>query len=167
MIIYQQVSDYLEECFHYMEKHTPSPDIVEISGNKCLRYTEQLIETAIIQKLARYLSSLNAARLLLDNGYTQEVGVMFRTLDEIGEDIIFLCIPKTEGEFTEIHKRYLEYFYREEFDNPDNAFLSTQNRPTIPRKKIHAVIANIGKENLNPSDNQQNHRTLSQAYSGY
>jgi hypothetical protein len=32
MIIYQQVSDYLEECFHYMEKHTPSPDIVEISA---------------------------------------------------------------------------------------------------------------------------------------
>ncbi|MFT6735612.1 MAG: hypothetical protein ACJAS9_003823 [Polaribacter sp.] len=167
MVIYQQVSEYLEECFHFMESHLPSPDIVEISEQKCLRYTEKLIETAIIQKLARYLSSLNAARLLLDQGYTQEVGVMFRTLDEIGEDIRFLCIPKTGGDFTEIHRKYLEYFYQEEFDNPDNAFLSTQNRPTIPRKKIHAAIANIGKKTLNPSDNQKNHRTISQAYSGY
>lgn len=167
MDIYQQVSDYLEQCFHYMEKHVPSPDIVEIGGEKCLRYTEQLIETAIIQKLARYLSSLNAARLLLEHGYTQEVGVMFRTLDEIGDDIRFLCIPKTGGEFTETHKMYLAYFYQEEFDVPDNAFLSTQNRPSIPRKKIHAVIANNGKEILNSSDNQQNLRTISQAYSGY
>ncbi|MFW1584855.1 hypothetical protein ACEWBR_13915 [Vibrio parahaemolyticus] len=167
MHIYQQVSDYLEQCFHYMEKHVPSPDIVEIGGEKCLRYTGQSIETAIIQKVARYLSTLNAARLLLDYGYTQEVGVMFRTLDEFGEDIMFLCIPKTGGELTETHKKYLEYFYQEEFDNPENAFLSTQNRPTISRKKIHAAISNYGKQSLNPSDNQKNHRTLSQAYSGY
>ena len=92
MHIYQQVSDYLEQCFHYMEKHVPSPDIVEIGGEKCLRYTGQSIETAIIQKVARYLSTLNAARLLLDYGYTQEVGVMFRTLDEFGEDIMLSLI---------------------------------------------------------------------------
>lgn len=40
-----------------MESHLPSPDIVEIGGQKSLRYTNQLIETAIIQKLARYLSN--------------------------------------------------------------------------------------------------------------
>ena len=167
MYIYQEVSDYLEQCFHYMEQHVPPTDIIEIGGKKRLRYIEQSIETAIIQKVARYLSTLNAARLLLDYGYTQEVGVMFRTLDEFGEDIMFLCLPKIGGELTEIHKKYLEYFYQEEFDNPENAFLSTQNRPTIPRKRIHAAISNHGKQSLNPSDNQKNYRTLSQAYSGY
>jgi hypothetical protein len=167
MVIYQQVSDYLEECFHYMERHAPSPDIIEIGGKKCLRYTGQLIETAIIQKLARYLSSSNAARVLLEHGYTQEVGVMFRTLDEFLEDLMFLCLPLTGGELTETHKKYLEYFYQEEFDNPDNAFLSTQNRPTIPRKKIQSALANSGKDSLNPSDSQKNQRTISQAYSGY
>jgi len=145
----------------------PSPDIIEIGDKKCLRYTGQLIETAIVQKLARYLSSLNAARVLLDHGYTQEVGVMFRTLDEIFEDIMFLCIPKANEELTETHKKYLEYFYQEEFDHPNNAFLSTQNRATIPRKKIHAALSNSMKDNLNPSDNQKNQRTISQAYSGY
>ena len=52
-------------------------------------------------------------------------------------------------------------------DNPYNTFLSTQNRPTIPRKKIRAALSRIPEQELNPSDFQELHRTMSQAYSGY
>ncbi|MGZ8554460.1 MAG: hypothetical protein ACXWV8_13695, partial [Chitinophagaceae bacterium] len=83
------------------------------------------------------------------------------------EDILFLCQAIRTGEITELHKQYLDAFYQEEFDNPDSAFLSTQCRPTIPRKKIHAAISRIPEQELNPSDNQELHRTVSQAYSGF
>lgn len=167
MEIYQKTNLFLEECFHQLENNIPSPDIVEIGGHKALRYSEKSIETAIIQKLARYVSGLNASLLLLNHGYTQELGAIFRTLDEFHEDIVFLCLPNMGSEKTKLHNQYLEYFYQEEFDNPNNPILSTQNRPNIPRKRIRSIIANSGLGGLNPHDSQVLSRTLSQTYSGY
>lgn len=167
MFIYEEASDFLEKCFNLIENYLPSPSINTFGEHNVLRYTEKSIDTAIIQKLARYLSSLNASRVLLLNGYTQETGVLFRTLDEIDEDIFFLCIPKIDGKYSQVHNDYLNSFFQEELDNPRNAFLLTQKRPTVSRKKIHATISNFNKETLNLSDSKENMRTLSQIYSGY
>lgn len=68
---------------------------------------------------------------------------------------------------TELHSQYLEYFYQEEFDNPEDPLFSTQSRPTIPRRKIQAVIARMEGQQVNPSDSQELHRTISQTYSGF
>lgn len=167
MDIYKQTNGFLESCFHSLESMIPSPDIVEIANHKALRYTNKELEAAFIQKLARYISGLNASLLLLNSGYTQELGAIFRTLDEFYEDIVFLCIPNVGYELSELHKQYLNSFYQEEFDKPENPVLSTQNRPTIPRKKIRAAISNTIESGLNPHDSNELSRTLSQAYSGY
>jgi hypothetical protein len=167
MDIYQKTNAFLEECFHQLESEVPSPDIIEVGGHKALRYTDRSIEAAIIQKLARYVSGLNSSLLLLGYGYTQELGAIFRMLDEFNEDILFLCLPSMGSEKTKLHNQYLEYFYQEEFDNPNNPILSTQKRPTIPRKNIRSIIANSGLHGLNPHDSQELSRTLSQTYSGY
>jgi hypothetical protein len=168
MNIYQQTNLFLENCFKKIEKDAPRPEVIILGSINQLRYKDKRLEIAILQKLARYISGLNSSLILLDYGYTQEMGVLFRTLDEFQEDIVFLCIPLNENEEeSQLHKDYLMDFYQEEFDVPDNAFLSSQNRKTIPRKKIHAALARILKNNLNPSDTQQNIGTLSQLYSGY
>ena len=113
------------------------------------------------------ISGLNASLVLLKAGYVQELGALFRMLDEFNEDILFLCQALRSGEISELHQKYLTAFYQEEFDNPDNAFLSTQNRPTVSRRKIHAAISRIPENELNQSDHNELQRTLSQAYSGY
>jgi hypothetical protein len=89
------------------------------------------VEAAIVQKCARLISGLNASLVLLRAGYVQELGAVFRMLDEFNEDILFLCQAIRDGQLTKLHDDYLDFFYQEEFDNPDNAFLSTQNRPTM------------------------------------
>lgn len=167
MDIYQQTNDFLEKCFHELEGTVPSPDVVELGGHKALRYTNKSIEAALIQKLARYISGLNASLLLLGHGYTQELGSIFRMLDEFNEDIVFLSLPKIGGEKTKLHNQFLDDFYQEEFDNPNNPILSTQKRPNIPRPRIRSIIANSGLTGLNPHDSQELSRTLSQTYSGY
>ena len=167
MDIYQKTNTFLEQCFHQLESIVPSPDIVEHGGHKALRYTDKTIETALIQKLARYVSGLNASLLLLGYGYTQELGAIFRMLDEFNEDIVFLSLPKIGGEKTKLHNQFLEDFYQEEFDNPNNPILSTQKRPNIRRSNIRSIIANSGLCGLNPHDSQELSRTLSQTYSGY
>lgn len=104
---------------------------------------------------------------VLSGGFVQELGALFRTLDEFNEDIIFLCRAMQSDEVSEQHKKYLDSFYQEEFDQPDNAIESAQKRPTIPRKKIQAAISNMPESGLNPSDHKEVLRTISQGYSGY
>ncbi|MEJ1362436.1 MAG: hypothetical protein RPU43_11985 [Candidatus Sedimenticola sp. (ex Thyasira tokunagai)] len=168
--IYRETNAFLEDCFHDLEAPAPKPVPVKHGDDFVLRYREkhQCLELAIVQKLARYISGLNASLLLLEKGYTQELGAIFRTLDEFQEDIGFLALPITcNEEISELHKKYLEQFFQEEFDNQNNAILSTQKRAPIPRKKIWAAIGNSGQTGLNPHDHREVTRTISQAYSGY
>lgn len=109
----------------------PSPVPTQHGKGSVLRYQEEhrCLELAIVQKLARYISGLNASLLLLESGFTQEVGAIFRMLDEFREDMVFLALPINGGiEVSETHNQYLARFFQEEFDNPNNAVLSTQKR---------------------------------------
>jgi hypothetical protein len=170
MRIYRETNAFLEDYFHIMEASVPSPVPIKHGKSWVLRYREEhrCLDVAIVQKLARSISGLNASLTLLESGYTQELGAIFRTLDEFHEDIVFLSLPIVGSiDTTETHNKYLEHFFQEEFDNPNNAVLSKQKRNTIPRKKIWAIIANSGQSGLNPHDQRELSRTISQAYSGY
>lgn len=162
-----ETANTIEIAFQQIESVIPPPSFVKRGEYHAFRYEKETIEAAIVQKCAKLTSSLNASLVLLQSGYVQELGALFRMLDEYNEDILFLCQAIQEGGITDLHEKYLTSFYQEEFDNPDNTFLSTQNRPTIPRKKIRAALSRIPEQELNPSDFQELHRTMSQAYSGY
>ena len=86
MSIYHEINKFLEECFHVLEAPAPSPEPVKVNEGHALRYKKEhhCLEIAILQKLARYISGLNAFLLLLEAGYTQELGAIFRTLNEKG-----------------------------------------------------------------------------------
>lgn len=145
----------------------PPPQTVRIDGRLAVRYTEQLIEQALIQKLARYISSLEAAYLLLQYGFFQEQGVLQRTLDDIGEDIMFLVVAITNDAPTDLHKRYLAAFWSEECADGDNPVESLIDREMVPRKKIRAYVSRILGPSLNPSRDLAVSKTISKVYSGF
>lgn len=129
-----------------------------------LRYAEKLPQQALLQKLARYISGLGSIKLLIQSHYFQEQCVIQRTLDEIGEDISFLCVGMSLG-FTNHHQRYLAAFWEEEFDHAE-AIKSTQRRAMIPRKTIRAYVhRNSGYADVTKADIVGH--TLHAAYSGY
>jgi len=165
--LYNKSLQFFEEAFVYLEGKIERPEFVSFGSKKEYRYNNKSLKAAIIQKLARVVSGLHASIVLLEGGYVQELGAIFRTLDEFNEDIIFLCAGLRARELSDLHNKYLEYFYQEEFNIPNNPFLSDQKRPTIPRKKIRAAICGMKEYPLNPSDAAEVHRTISQAYSGY
>lgn len=165
--LYLETLPVLQRAFQILESKIDKPVLIKRGSYHVFRYKNQTVQAAVIQKVARLISGLHASLLLLEGGFVQELGAIFRTLDEFHEDILFLCQAIRTGEETELHKEYLISFYQEEFDLPDNPLLYEQKRPTIPRKRIHAAIANIQESETNPSDTKELHRTLSQAYSGY
>jgi hypothetical protein len=106
----------LRANFSLLESILPSPIPTLITQGLKLRYHEQLIEQAILMKLARLISLLGAMRTLVEDGYVAEQGIIQRAADETQEDIFFLAFGKQNG-LKRVHKQFLRHFWREEFED--------------------------------------------------
>ena len=156
-----------QEVVEFLDRHFPRPEFVKIEGNTCFRHREKTDLLLSQLKCIRAVSSLNASVVLLENGYVQEVGTLCRCIDEFNQDVFFLGSPLGEGGPSEQQERLVQEFFQEEFDNIDSPFLSTQQRNRVPRQKVLAGIARVSAQPLNPSDTQEMHRTMHNAFSGY
>ena len=166
-LTYEQVLTHLERAVNLLAGRVPRPKWVESAKPSAFRHVEKTIHQAIVQKLARMVSTLDAARLLLNNGFVQEQAALQRMLDEIQQDTSFLALGVIRGDHeSQLHRRYLDAFFEEEFD-ADTAIESTQKRDMIPRKKIQAYLSDTGLYGTDRSSLTGLFRTMHKAYSGY
>ena len=164
--LYDQALANMGSMVHLLASRVPPPKRVTFKDGFNFRYVEKTIYQALVQKLARLLSSLYAARLLMEHGFVQEQASLQRMLDEMQEDITFLSFSIIFNDTTPLHQTYLDAFFQEEFD-ADSALESTQKRPMVSRKKIRAYIARIEGAKMNLSSGVELARTVSKVYSGY
>ena len=165
--LYLNILQNMEAALRVCERKVPPPQRVPFGDSFVYRYVEQSIHQALVQKLARVVSGLHAATLLLEHGFPQEQAALHRILDELQEDVHFLCHAIISNEVTDLHRAYLQAFYEEEFDNPEDPVASTQKRPMVHRKKIRAYLARCKESPLDPSRGIELSRTLSKTYSGF
>lgn len=164
--LYEKSLRNMEQTVHELSTRVPVPQEVPYKDSFVFRYVEKTIHQAIVQKLARLVSSLRAAELLMEYGFVQEQAALQRVLDEIQEDIVFLAFGAMEQTLPDIHKEYLDAFFQEEFDK-DSAIESTQKRPMVSRKKVHAYLSRLPGAPEDKSTTVEVSRTVSKAYSGY
>lgn len=157
----------LETALIKLESLVDSPVFIEDPNYPRYRHNEQSSGTAAFLKAFRIVSALNASLVLLEKGFTQELGVLFRTVDEFLEDIVFLLTPQPDGKVSDAQQQFLDDFYQEEFNDPTSPMPSDQKRNRVARRKIHASLANTTSDIVNPSDGTEIRRTLSQAMSGF
>jgi hypothetical protein len=108
--IFLEALGVMEQAFRDLENQVSPPKRQPYKNGFVFRYQERSIYQALLQKLARQISGLHGIDVLLLNGLEQERCVLQRTLDEIGEDIVFLSFAINNGELSDIHKQYLNYF---------------------------------------------------------
>jgi hypothetical protein len=157
----------MSRAFRHLEAALAPPQRVAHRDSFVFRYANKGIHEALIQKLARSISGLNAVVVLLNAGYVQEAGVLFRTLDEIQEDIFFLASAETNGARTDRHTQYLEAFYAEAvFSRPEGS-LDIPKPNLVPRKKIRAHTMNVLGQGINVSQALAAGESVGTAYSGY
>lgn len=172
--LFQETLSVLDTAFDRLEAQVPKPQTKPWKDGFVYRYSEQTIHQAIILKMVRLISGLRASLLLLENGYVQEQGIMQRVLDELGDDIFFLSYALTNDKITELHTRYLDAFFQEEFEEHLPSIDAPQKRPMIPRKKIQGYIADMDEslakgagQEMSACRGKQLSRTLHKTYSGY
>lgn len=146
-----------ERHFRLIEAAVPPPQWVEWENSYNWRFVERAPTQMLLQKLARQITGLKSADLLLQAGLLQEVGAAFRTLDEISEDILYISLGLSKGNWTENHDKYADYFWSESEDD---------HQPPVRRKNIRAFINRV-YDIPNPSGADQAGRTLHKAFSDY
>ncbi|MFC1895151.1 hypothetical protein ACFL0Q_00600 [Thermodesulfobacteriota bacterium] len=165
--LYRQALEMMKLAFDALSIKVGNPQLQRMGNGYVYRYKEKSIYQAIIQKLARLVTGLQAISVLNQAGFLQEQAALQRTLDEFEEDIAFLCFGIIFNEITDLHREYLTAFYEEEFDNPASSIRSTQKRPMIPRRKIRAFVSKDRGAGYDKSSTIEISRTLSKGYSGY
>lgn len=164
--LYRPALQNMTRTLHALASRVPAPKQVPYKDSFVLRHVERTIHQAIVQKLARIVSTLTAANLLMAHGFVQEQVALQRILGELHEDVSFMALAAINGELTKLHEDFLTSFFEEEFD-ADTALGSTQKRQMIPRKKIRAYIARNEGAELDPSTGAELSRTIAKAYSGF
>lgn len=163
---YDQALKNMEHTVNLLSRRVPLPQCVPYRDAVVFRHVEKSRHQALVQKLARLVSGLHAARLLMEAGFVQEQASLQRILDEIQEDIIFLSFSVIHNDLTELHQKYLDAFFQEEFDL-NGSVVSSQERPSVPRKKIRAYIDRVTSGAKGSSQQLEASRTISKTYSGY
>jgi hypothetical protein len=109
--LYEQTLRNMKNTLHGLTRRLPPPQKVPMKDSFVFRYVEKTIHQAIVQKLARIVSGLHAARILLESGFIQEQGALQRMLDEFQEDVTFLSYAVIYDDVTDLHRTYLDAFY--------------------------------------------------------
>ncbi|MDN7639263.1 hypothetical protein [Burkholderia cepacia] len=168
------IEDFLDETLGVLEQFysemQPSTGAVlyrEVGPHRQFRHVALTNSLACYLKGVKTVSTLRACVLLLRHGYTQEVGALCRMADDFCNEIFFLLVPQGQAGYSDDQVKFLENFYQEEFERPDDPLRSPQKRDTVPAKKIHATFGKLAADDLNPSDAQELLRTTQQAFSGY
>lgn len=157
--------EFLRAATRRLEAKIPPPTEVLLHGRPVLRYREALPQQALFLKLARQVSGLHALDILWINGFVQEQAVIQRTLDEMNDQIAFLAAGLIFSDWTELHIKFCDYFWQEEFDAP-SAIGSSQKRGMISNEKIRSYIfRTFGVPD--PSTAEAAGRTIYKTYSGY
>lgn len=164
---YYHVLHNMESILESLAKRVSPPQRAPILDCFVFRYSEKSINQAIVQKLARVISGLYATHILLEHGFIQEQAALQRMLGEFQEDVTFLAFAVTFNDVTDLHRKYLNAFYEEEFDKPEDPVSSTQKRLMVPRDKIRSYIDRIECGSLNLNTGVVVTRTIGKTYSGY
>lgn len=76
--VYEEVLIFMEQCVNSLNEQVPPPRRILYKESFVFRHVEKSPYQAIVQKLARIVSTLHAAYLLLNHGFVQEQATLER-----------------------------------------------------------------------------------------
>ena len=167
--VFVQTLQNMVQSVNALHRRLPRPQLVEVAPSiQMFRYVEQQPLQAVVMKLARILSALMAARTLVHRGLSQDAGAVQRIVDELSDDVCFLCFAIIEGNFTPNHQRFLDEFWQEEFDDVGKPSMRNTSRNRVSRGDIHGFLSqHAGPAGMDQSKVVHATKIVAKSYSGY
>ena len=165
-ILFRETIRICDGAFRALETEIPAPVRVPFGDSFVLRYKVRTPQIVVVQKLSRVSTGLKASEALLRLGLLQELGAIFRMLDEFREDVHFMCSAIRHQPMSGTQQRFIDEFFQEEMD-PNSALEAPAKRNRVRRSKVQAANAKTSADVLNPSDAQKLSRSLTRTFSGY
>jgi len=132
---------HLVKILRALEREVPQPQTVNFKESFLVRYLEKQPKQILVQKLAHSLAVLHSCEILIEAGQVQSVGALLIVLDDANEDVAFLTIGMTKGEWTQRHTNFCNEFFAEDGVEQDALGLPADKIPRVPRAKINSYIA--------------------------
>jgi hypothetical protein len=112
------------------------PVLRKINSDRGFRYEKPDIRHFCVLKAVRVVSALNASIALARGGYTQEIGVLMRTVAEFATHIEFVLDPGDSDEHRSKVKQYVEAFFADTRRDPEAEIKKAQ----VPQGTVHASL---------------------------
>ena len=162
---YLDALDEVEPVFRAFEGAVTQPKIVLVHGQPTFRYIEETIAQAVVMKLARLLSGCRSCVELSRLGYLQEQSVLQRMIDDVNEDIVFLCAAVQSSSESPLVKRFVAEFFREEIESTVGGVTAAKKKPT-QRRELREFIDSVFGGQPDPKHSKAT-ETISSIYSGF
>jgi hypothetical protein len=140
---------------------------VKVGDGFVARPVRKDLYTAVLLKLAFLVSTLRAALAVNEAGLYMQQALLCRAIDEANEDVTFMVIGELTGNRTELHEKFLEAFWAEEYEDHLDPVGTHRSRPMVARKRIQAYLARAEGKDLDPSNARQVLKVLTKSYSGF
>jgi hypothetical protein len=158
----------LEDCIQGLSASFDPPGVVQSGWGESYRHRVKNVRLALYLKCIHMISGLNACLVLLKTGHVHEIYSLCRNIDEAGEDVFFLAVPRGKGGGpSDDQTRFVKEFFQEEFQEGKPLLEANTNRDRVSRQRIRVALAQTVGVDKNPSDAIAVHRSLSQTYSGF
>lgn len=139
----EKIHQVLGSAHNELSSQVPAPQRIWLHGTGYrFEFIEKSLEQALVLKLARVVTGLRAAAILMEHGYLQESAALQRTMDEIGQDIQFLVYGKLYEPDPKLHTKYFAAFWS---DDPES-------KPSLRRPEIRDYIARVQAKELGESE---------------
>lgn len=166
--IIRDVTPLLEKSIYMFCDEISKPSWINDKDNIFPRYQNPISLHFQILQAVRIVSGLNASVCLLNSGYTQETGVIVRTIEEFLSKIMFIHEAHVKGHRTTEQQRLIDEYFK--YDIRSTKDIIEGNNFWVNMNKAYASFARILAEGTKNSDVysvQRKLRALYDAYSGY
>jgi hypothetical protein len=164
-----KIEPLLVEWLRILTQHLPKPTLIRRNEGHFYRYEQAHLEHAILLRLVRIVSGLNASKVLQKSGFLQEQASIQRAIDEFCEDVEFLAWAKhdTPTPLPPLHQQFLIGFFEELPSSEDMQSKKTKGRNMPSRDKIRAFLARQSGEVFDKNTAVNSSAAVHHVYSGF
>ena len=162
--------DLLEKAVEQIAAEHLSARVQSSTKNlRALRLSKENRVDACILKAGCIVTNLRGTSILVDAGWVHEAGTLFRQANELQDDIWFLLENPLSEPDTNQQRKFLESFFSELVDDPEDVSGTVVDQSRVSRSKVHSGTARLlaSKGAGDFSTNQVHLSALFKLYSAY